>query len=169
MNKIKIIDDFIESQDIESFISSVDLLYKNQKIEEGFLNRYCKINCEDETVISIVKKYSEKLIKNNPGQFLVEYMPGLSFEGAYQPPHTDMEGETNFSMSAIMYFNEDFEGGEIFFPRIKYEYKPKTGSIVFFDPRIEEDHTHEVKKIIKGRRYFCAMWFSTDKSRQLDL
>ena len=63
--------------------------------------------------------------------------------------------------SAVIYLNEDFEGGRFYF---KKEYPqmhtPKTGLLMAFTGGL--DHVHAVETISSGTRYALPMWFCTD-------
>jgi hypothetical protein len=52
-------------------------------------------------------------------------------------------------MSFIIYFSEDFEGGEIIYPEYGIEYKPKTGDMILHNVEV----VHSVKKILSGKRW----------------
>lgn len=47
----------------------------------------------------------------------------------------------------IMYFNDDFEGGELVYPEYKFTYKPKKGDIVFHNIEI----IHAVNEILSDK------------------
>ena len=52
-------------------------------------------------------------------------------------------------MSFIIYFSDDFEGGEIVYPEYNIEYKPQAGDVVFHNVEV----VHLVKKILSGKRW----------------
>jgi len=61
--------------------------------------------------------------------------------------------------SSLFYINDDYEGGEIFFPDYNLEIKPEAGSVVFFPSNSK--YIHCVKKVIKGDRYAVpSLWYS---------
>ncbi|XP_069132833.1 prolyl 3-hydroxylase 1-like isoform X3 [Argopecten irradians] len=64
--------------------------------------------------------------------------------------------------SAVMYLNEDFEGGEFFFAHSNTSadvtLKPKCGRIVGFNAA----HLHGVNSVTKGQRCAIAMWYTLD-------
>jgi predicted 2-oxoglutarate/Fe(II)-dependent dioxygenase YbiX len=71
--------------------------------------------------------------------------------GALNPLHWDNyveDGEED--ISALLYLNEDFEGGELFFPNQNIRIKPESGMLVFFNGT--EDYHHTVEVVTKGRR-----------------
>ncbi|XP_033752087.1 prolyl 3-hydroxylase 1-like [Pecten maximus] len=64
--------------------------------------------------------------------------------------------------SAVMYLNEEFEGGEFFFAHSNTSadvtLKPKCGRIVGFNAA----HLHGVNSVTKGQRCAVAMWYTLD-------
>lgn len=78
--------------------------------------------------------------------------------GSFAEPHadnTDMDGNPTswrqYKYVAILYMNEDFEGGELYFTQHGITIKPKTGSLVVFEP--SADYLHGVHKIKSGNRF----------------
>jgi hypothetical protein len=69
--------------------------------------------------------------------------------------HCDMGSRSNLLRSMIFYINDDYEGGELYFPALNFEYKPKPGDFVTF-PSYEK-YTHGVKPVLSGSaRYVLA-------------
>lgn len=79
--------------------------------------------------------------------------------GAHMGPHVDYRGEPNLQplMSAVVYLNDDYEGGDILFPEQGVTIKPKAGSIVVF-PSVEP-YYHEPMPVTSGTKYMSpAFW-----------
>ena len=64
------------------------------------------------------------------------------------------------SHSAILYLNQDFEGGETVFRDQNVNIFPETGKLLMFPAGY--DYTHGVNEIISGNRYTIALWFTED-------
>lgn len=64
-------------------------------------------------------------------------------------------------LSALLYLNEDFEGGEIVFDQQGLAIKPRTGLLVAFPS--DHQYTHRVNAVVAGRRYALAMWFTVHR------
>ena len=65
--------------------------------------------------------------------------------------HAD-HGPTYVStISAVIYLNDDYEGGELIFPRFNLTIKPKAGDIVVFPSTFIYEHSSE--QIISGNKY----------------
>ena len=60
--------------------------------------------------------------------------------------------------TALIYLNDDHEGGELVFDDLGYELSPEAGSIVFFPC----DTTHRVKTVREGNKYYIFMFIHTD-------
>lgn len=54
----------------------------------------------------------------------------------------------------IMYFNDEYEGGEVFYVNKNIQIRPRSGMILVHSGF--EEYTHGVKKVTSGERYFCS-------------
>jgi len=59
--------------------------------------------------------------------------------------------------TAVTYLNDDYEGGETYFPNFNYVSKPKKGTTLLFLTDLE--HIHGVKETF-GDRYTMPIWFT---------
>lgn len=68
--------------------------------------------------------------------------------------HIDNQGhmESPIMWGSVVYLNDDYVGGEIYYPDYEYWYKPKAGSMVLH----EGNTRHGVKKVTSGDRYCAA-------------
>jgi predicted 2-oxoglutarate/Fe(II)-dependent dioxygenase YbiX len=55
----------------------------------------------------------------------------------------------------VFYLNDDYEGGELFFPNKKISIKPPKNSLLIFDSS-NKDKLHGVAPVVKGTRYTIA-------------
>lgn len=66
---------------------------------------------------------------------------------------------TTKNYTSMLYMNEDFDGGELFFPyHDNFEIKPKPGMLVIFSGNIF--NPHGIKEITKGTRYVHTSFWS---------
>lgn len=93
---------------------------------------------------------------------LVRWLPGHELI-----PHADNinpEGTPNVtahrSFSSILYLNDDYDGGETFFPGHNLRIKPQPGTLVLFGAGC--DYVHGVTRVTRGQRYTYAGWFTHD-------
>ena len=85
--------------------------------------------------------------------------------GEKQAPHADkqeLDGGPNccpgYDVSSIFYLNDDYEGGEIFFPNQSLTIKPTSNKLISFPGDI--DFMHGVNKIMSGIRYTMTIFWT---------
>lgn len=94
--------------------------------------------------------------------------------GGSNPEHTDMGGishpdqaklndDHNFEFSGLLYLNENYEGGELNFPKNNFKVVPKTGMLVFFHGH--DKLMHEVTEVTQGERKNLVMFFGKPKEK----
>jgi hypothetical protein len=125
-----------------------------------------KIGITIENLVNRLKPIIEDFfnVKVRPtGQTIVKWNPGL-----YQMPHADKElhqGKDaglpndfpNYDIASLFYINEDYEGGELYFPHQKIQFKPKRGAAYFFPG--DMNYVHGVTEIESGLRYTCPFFW----------
>lgn len=96
--------------------------------------------------------------------------------GQYQFPHADkelhkykewggspeVEGKPNdfpfYDIAGLFYINDDYEGGELYFPEQNIQFKPKAGAAYFFPG--DKNYIHGVTEIKSGTRYTCPFFWT---------
>ena len=98
---------------------------------------------------------------------IVRWLPGQ-----LQNPHADKElhdgpdaGQPNdfpwYDLSGLFYLNDDYEGGELYFPLQNIEFKPKPGGAYFFPG--DKNFIHGVREIKSGIRYVIPFFWTIKK------
>ena len=89
--------------------------------------------------------------------------------GGFANPHSDNSDEHGvpnaFEINkyvSILYLNDDYEGGELYFPEHGVEFKPKAMSLVLFPGGVE--NIHGVRKITKNQRYTMVSFWDFEES-----
>lgn len=81
--------------------------------------------------------------------------------GSDMGAHVDSEDPTDTkhpTISGVFYLNNDYEGGEIFFPNQNISLKPEAGSLLIFPS--ERPFFHHPTKITNGNKYMIPLfWF----------
>jgi hypothetical protein len=84
------------------------------------------------------------------GSFVESYRYG---PGDYVAPHTDaprlLRDNTFSTHAAVIYLNDQFEGGATCFPQLERTIKPERGAAVIFENRL----MHYVTAVSRGVRY----------------
>ena len=73
----------------------------------------------------------------------------------YMGPHTDQGPKSH--ISAVMYLNDNFSGGELEFPNQNVSIKPSSGSIIVF-PSVEP-YVHDPKPATGTKYIVPAFWY----------
>ena len=174
-NGIFVIDDFISPEDAEMLISEQLNPSEVNAYPEYYKERYGGTAFPyNNNVMSILKKYGN--ISNSVHQKLRGFVnPIYVFkafgswwvEGSKGALHIDAQGpEPWIEFSTVIYLNDDFEGGDIFFPNQNFVYKPKKYSAVFF-PSAGTEHIHGITTVTKGNRH-TALYMHTSLPNHAD-
>jgi hypothetical protein len=160
--KIDAILEFIESGPTPSGVSKTDdkvIYYAKQQI----LNQNPFIAGIISMISDNVKSNAETLFDCELGDSGISIAKTII--GHTPEEHADshnMDGTpkddcSQFRVSAVVYMNDNFSGGELVFPRIGYSYKPVAGSCVIFPSHI--GYSHFVNHVNSGERVVLPMWF----------
>jgi len=171
---VVIIENFISPTDCKLVLDSLDesIIWVSYS-QEGIPDKVSKNIHEKVGAYNILKNALDRLqneIELHFGRPLEEGFPGVRVWGVgeYQPLHADgedPEGNPNEAFivdyGSVIYLNDDYEGGEIYFPDQKIDFKPKAGTVVFFPSN--NMFIHGVKEITKGERYTCPQFWVPTK------
>jgi hypothetical protein len=131
----------IRDADISDIPSS---FYKKIDIAiDPHIKQYAK-----ENNIGILKNTAYIVTRYLKGQFFVEL--------------TDSTEEFPRKVSAILYLNDNYSGGEISFPHLDISIKPEAGTLITFPGN--KHYIHEVKKVTSGTRFTMSMWLRFDEA-----
>jgi hypothetical protein len=175
------VENFLSSEEI-NYVSSfcAESTYMNSVTERCILQADYNVEIEP-----WVKNYTERVRERVIYEFGIDIydLCGTALRkwhtGERQEPHADCEAEFSFDGSswdmspvdnpssifieyaALTYLNDEYEGGEIFFPEYDIEIKPKPGELIFFPG--SHYYIHGVKPVTKGSRLVFMTFFTTGK------
>lgn len=187
INNIKILKNFVELEDlktIQNFLPTINEWMdpgENQYAEDGtctydasyWANRQCsydilsRINLD---IYNLIDKYIIKMqcfLENEFKVKLTTRPPVIIrwFPGTEQQPHADKQlndGSPNpfptYDINSLLYYNDNFEGGELYYPQHDLTIRPQPGLAVAHPGDIH--YLHGVKKIIKGERYTTPSFYT---------
>ena len=118
------------------------------------MRKFISINTENKTLDYLYSEYPQ----------IVRWR-----ENDKMTPHADNIEQDNVTPNAspwrsfggVIYLNSDFDGGEIYYPRLGIEVMPKPGMVVLHPA--DWKYTHGVKKITQGKRYTISCFFTYEK------
>jgi len=190
LENIKIIPNFIDLEDlkkIQSFLPDINEWMnagENQYAEDGtctydasyWSNRQCswdilkRINLE---IYNLIDFYIDKMKLFLQDSFNVELTkrpPVIIrwFTGLEQRPHADKQlndGSPNpfptYDINSLFYYNDDYTGGELYYPQYDLEIKPSPGLAVAHPGDV--NYLHGVKAVLSGERFTTPSFYSISK------
>jgi hypothetical protein len=110
----------------------------------------------------------EKTYPELKGQVSYSYIHCINRfkSGDSMPVHSDRgphEGNSDILHGFVIYLNDDYRGGEIYYPQKALSIKPKKYSLVIHPG--SEEYQHGVKEVLSGERYALTMFTHSDKSK----
>jgi hypothetical protein len=135
---------------------------------------YPTIEKSDPKIPDIIQGMVERLKKEVDAYFNVDASPTSPamvrwLPGQLQMPHADKELHTgpdagkpndfpHYDIAGLFYINDDYEGGELYFPNQGIKFKPKAGAAYFFPG--DKNYIHGVSEIISGIRYTVPFFWT---------
>jgi hypothetical protein len=138
---------------------------------------YPNISKIDTSIIDTIESMVARLKIEVDSYFSVDAAPTSPamvrwLPGQFQMPHADKElhsgpdaGQPNdfpwYDIAGLFYINDDYEGGELYFPNQGIQFKPKSGSAYFFPG--DMNYIHGVSEIKSGIRYTVPFFWTIKK------
>lgn len=175
---IHVVHNFIEEDDRLYILEFMDSIKESNAQREVLFFEEIKDNK--------IKQLMEKYEKNSYLEIIGNYMSSLNLRvedlcwmrrlelvkwndgsalDAHRDGHLQIPDEPEFSVSSLIYLNDDYLGGEVHFPEYNITIKPKPGDFVVFPSYF----LHEVKPIHKtenGRLRSTIPMFYTFNARK---
>ena len=82
---------------------------------------------------------------------MLKYKGGTEYKA-----HYDGDTSTRRAVSAIVYLNNDYEGGQVEFTNFKVKIKPEPGMLLLFPSNYA--YTHIAHPVISGTKYALVTW-----------
>ena len=112
--------------------------------------------------VEVDQYFSVDALPTSPA--MVRWLPGQ-----LQMPHADKELHTgpdagtpndfpHYDIAGLFYINDDYEGGELYFPEQGIQFKPKAGAAYFFPG--DKNYIHGVTEIKSGIRYTVPFFWT---------
>jgi hypothetical protein len=187
IDNILIIKNFVDKEDlktIQNFLPTIsewvdpgESLYSEDGTclysADYWRNRQCSgdiIQKLNNNIYEIIEYYINKMQKVLETQFsvklsnrppvLIKWTPGTE-----QRPHADKQlndGSPNpfpdYDLNSLIYYNDNFQGGELYYPEHDIVIKPEPGLAVAHPGDI--NYLHGVKKIISGERWTTPSFYT---------
>ena len=181
-----------ENQKVLNFISNnnvwditIDKKNKNgtviydSKVWDGRQITYHNLLEQSPETIKLIDTFIQRLKNQVESFFNVDASPTFPAVvrwrmGDRQEPHADKElhegpdvgmpnAFPNYDIASLFYLNENYEGGELYFPIQGLEFKPKARAAYFFPG--DKNFIHGVRPVISGLRYTIPFFWRIEHHR----
>jgi len=132
--------------------------------KEFTIHTYHEIQKNDQLLLNMIQDYAKKcydfVVDNYEGPFqpfldekthIAKFTPGRGMHEHYDTSRPN-------DIAILLYLNNDYLGGDIYFPELGISYKPEPGDLLCFPDN--QDYVHGVKEIKDGIRYTLPRWFT---------
>jgi predicted 2-oxoglutarate/Fe(II)-dependent dioxygenase YbiX len=135
------------------------------------------LNQHDPEINRVIEKMVQRFKKEVDDFFMVDADPTSPaivrwLPGQLQMPHADKElhegsdaGKPNdfpwYDLAGLFYLNDDYDGGELYFPQHDIKFKPKAGAAYFFPG--DMNYIHGVTEITSGTRYVIPFFWTINR------
>lgn len=180
LDNIKTINKFLNEEDHIFLISAAiraQSLYFGDKLHLeaiGFLDdnkvreRTFKIN--EKILQAAEEAYGTKFINYNKSGLnihkinsftdahtdIIERTPGPQIPGQVEPEYPNWRDAWDGYLACNVYLNDDYSGGEVYFPERNYEFKPVENSLVMWPGN--KNFIHGIKKTTGCNRYVFGLF-----------
>lgn len=100
--------------------------------------------------------------------FKMEFMEAINFvkynPGQHFQVHTDSGFSYFCTLSSVGWFNDDYDGGELWFPYINLKFKPQKGDILFFPSNYI--YAHASMQVTSGVKYSAVTMYNYNEIGQ---
>jgi len=166
-DKIFKVDQIASKEELEFIVDTASTMeiWDNIHQTEPWLNRV-----SDHEKLQLCAPGTYRLIKKIQARFMEKisdfynvtvHVPTPSiarwFVGNSQYPHADKTHYPDYDIGSVIYLNNDYEGGEIYFPQHDIELRPIAGNAIAFPG--DEYYMHGVREITSGSRYTLPIFW----------
>lgn len=150
-----------------------------RKLDDGRVTDRVDIAEQQRSLDNIVRNIVTETIEPTQGEKFAWFeQPQLLqyTSGGFYGTHADSENfdaqaehwrkDLDRDVSMLLYLNDEFEGGKIYFANFDYKIRPKAGMLVFFPS--DNRYRHAAEEVTGGLRYAIVSWSAlrgTDKVR----
>lgn len=185
--EIQEIDNFLTHEECDKLILSTEGRLQASEVYAGISNVVDNTRQsmqawmkDDDNDISKKIAKSTSAIANLPSENSEDLQVVSYTKGGYFKPHYDAcEGSEEFCklmnksagprhLTFLIYLNDDYDGGETYFPKLNKTIKPKKGKLVIFKSTdsngvIIRNSLHGGNPVTRGNKWICNKWYHFKK------
>lgn len=133
------------------------------KMDESFISGTPKEYSDVIDIYNIVADAQKTCLREYESNYNIhmKYMEAINFVRYGSNQHFNVHTDHGFSyictVSCVTYLNDDYSGGELYFPYLDIEWKPEFGDSVFFPSTFI--YAHSSKPVKSGVKYSAVTMF----------
>jgi len=169
-------DNFIDTKTIDHYLEIPDSIewVEAHGDHKNWHNRvYPLLRTDYISSVPVLKKIQQTIQKETGKLVYADTFNLVRWRvGDYQMPHADAENPNGDphpfpwrNYGCMLYLNNNFSGGEIYFPDHDIEIKPRPGLLAFFPGTTE--YMHGVREVTEGTRYTIGSFWTTDYTKRV--
>lgn len=164
-SNIVIVENFLNKENFDKLLKIKDSIPIDQYDSDIFYN-FNNLKEEDQNFVLNITKDIIKLINT---KFLISVSiksyPMFARhpkDGYFLPEHKDDKEDRSplHQIASILYLNDDYSGGEIYFSQYSKIIKPKANSLVFFPGN--KNYMHGVNECLYNDRFSLSTFYSIE-------
>ena len=138
-------DEILDSAQYQGHADFIDMKGETDDLYTNVVNR----------VTRICKLFDDRANPDYVG--VIRWTPGT-----FMKPHYDNSAKDGIYdlFAALLYLNDDFEGGYTGFK--EFEVQPKAGKLLIFS---NSQHKHHVTRVVGADRYALSFWYNTSTDK----
>lgn len=161
---------FVSDEELESVLALISNTTEEEWYGDSVTPQY---DFWKGKVISVITKEITSINQRIASLFSSEIVPtGINISrykdgdkiGPHRDNYDDFSGAQGISYGIIIYWNDNYRGGELYYKELNLIYKPKPGSLLLHSGEIE----HESLPVIgDGERYFSTAFIRSNNSSRV--
>lgn len=108
---------------------------------------------------SIIAERTQALVPEDKYEVTGYYAIQRHYPGSHLAEHIDSQYDSSLRYATVVYLNEDYEGGELYFPDLDIRIKPPARALMIFSA----DLLHGVSDVLDGPHRYVATSFIFNK------
>lgn len=124
-------------------------------------------NISDHEIYAPMYKKLNSMVVNSDSELVLSGLATIQRmqTGVELKSHTDQHTDPSIRYATIIYINDEYTDGELFFPNLGIELKPKPGTMLFFPGN--EEYEHGVRHVGEGPIRYVLVGFIKEKDHYI--
>jgi len=158
-NDILIINDFLSKKEIKYLTNECKKRHKEFKQKDNYIKTKI-LNSNEHKLMKNIKSRIELLFDKSFHTQIMRHINMTDKETVWED-HFDSNKDQRIKYGVVLYINDNFLGGQIFYKNLGLTHQPKSGQLVIHPSSLE--YTHTVLPVTDGERYTLTTFIRDEK------